>query len=108
MRRLDLDLAEAVLPDGGEGSDTVLTEVNQDVPKERRVSIKRNIECHQGFQRCYSHGITVHGGAHEDIVVVVVGNDLLHGDGGVLLELVDALGAGASLLELLEDLLEVT
>jgi hypothetical protein len=96
-----------VLPDGSVGGDTVITEVNQDVPKERRVSIKRNIECHQGFQRCYSHGITVHGGAHEDIVVVVVGNDLLHGNRGVLLELIDGLGAGAGLLELLEDLLQV-
>lgn len=35
IRRLDLDLAEAVLPDGGEGSDTVLAEVDQDVPRKR-------------------------------------------------------------------------
>jgi hypothetical protein len=33
LRRLDLDLAETVLPDGSEGGDTVLAEVNQDVPK---------------------------------------------------------------------------
>jgi hypothetical protein len=30
---LDLHLLEAVLPDGGVGGDTILTEVNQDVPK---------------------------------------------------------------------------
>lgn len=33
LRRLDLDLAETVLPDGSEGGDTILTEVNQDVPR---------------------------------------------------------------------------
>jgi hypothetical protein len=35
-RRLDLDLAETVLPDGSEGGDTVITEVNQDVPRKVR------------------------------------------------------------------------
>ena len=35
IRRLDLDLAEAVLPDGGEGGDTVLAEVDQDVPRKK-------------------------------------------------------------------------
>jgi hypothetical protein len=29
---LDLDLFEAVLPESGEGGDTVLTEINEDVP----------------------------------------------------------------------------
>lgn len=33
IRRLDLDLAEAVLPDGGERGDTVLAEVDQYVPR---------------------------------------------------------------------------
>lgn len=36
LRRLDLDLAETVLPDGSEGSDTVLTEVNQNVPRREK------------------------------------------------------------------------
>jgi hypothetical protein len=36
LRRLDLDLAETVLPDGSVGGDTVITEVNQDVPRQRR------------------------------------------------------------------------
>ncbi|KAJ5359697.1 uncharacterized protein N7496_012110 [Penicillium cataractarum] len=71
----DLDLLEAVLPDGGEGGNTIVAEVDQDVPKKGDV--------------------------------VVVGNDLLHGGGGVLLELVDGLSAGAGLLELLVELLEV-
>lgn len=31
--RLDLDLLETVLPEGGVGGDTVLAEVNQDVPE---------------------------------------------------------------------------
>lgn len=59
------------------------------------------------MSRLYSHGIAIHGGAHEDIVVVVVGDDLLHSGGGVGLELGNGLGAGAGLLELLEELLEV-
>lgn len=33
MRRLDLGLLEAVLPEGGEGSISHLAEVNQDVPR---------------------------------------------------------------------------
>lgn len=33
IRSLDLGLLEAVLPDGGVGGNTVLTEVNQDVPR---------------------------------------------------------------------------
>lgn len=53
------------------------------------------------------HGITVHGLAHEDIVVVVVAGDLLDGTGGTTLELSNGIGAGASLLQLLEDLLDV-
>ena len=38
-RRLDLDLLEAVLPDSGVGSDTVITEVNQDVPRQIRSAV---------------------------------------------------------------------
>lgn len=53
------------------------------------------------------HSITIHGLAHEDIVVVVVAKDLLDGGGGVGLELVDGGLIGALLLELLEDLLHV-
>lgn len=59
------------------------------------------------IRHVYSHSITVHGGAHEDIVVVVVGDNLLHGGGGVGLELLDGFLAGTGLLELLEELLEV-
>lgn len=53
------------------------------------------------------HGITVHGLAHEDIVVVVVAGDLLDGTGGTTLELSNGLGAGVRLLELGENLLDV-
>lgn len=53
------------------------------------------------------HGITVHGLAHQDIVVVIVGKDLLHGGGGTGLELANALLGDTVLLHLLHDLLEV-
>ena len=33
QKRLDLDLVETVLPDDGEGGDTILTEVDQDMPR---------------------------------------------------------------------------
>ena len=46
------------------------------------------------------HSITVHGLAHEDIVVVVVGEDLLDTGGGVGLELIDGLLGGTLLGEL--------
>ena len=102
--RLDLDLLETVLPDGSVGSDTVIAEVNQNVP-ESRMSISL------AFLRCdisgNSHGITIHLLAHEDIVVVVVGRNLLDGAGSVRLELFDGLSAGTGLLELLQNLLDV-
>lgn len=52
------------------------------------------------------HGVTVHGLAHQDIVVVVVGRDLLDGAGGVGFELGDGVLV-ALLLQRLEDLLDV-
>jgi len=33
IKSLDLVLLQAMLPDGGVGGDTVLTEINQDVPR---------------------------------------------------------------------------
>lgn len=84
LPHLDLVLGETVLPEGGIGGDTVLTEVNQDV-----------------------HSTAVHRGAHQDIVVVVVGKDLLHGTGSTALELLDGLLGGTVLLELVVDLLDV-
>lgn len=53
------------------------------------------------------HGIAIHGLAHQDIVVVIVGGDLLEGDGSTLLELVNGLGGSTILLELLQDLLDI-
>lgn len=53
------------------------------------------------------HGVTVHGLAHQDVVVVVVGQDLLDGVGGAGLELLDGLLRGTPLLELVVDLLDV-
>lgn len=53
------------------------------------------------------HGITVHGLAHHDIVVVIVARDLLESASGTGLELSDGLGGGLLLLKLLEDLLDV-
>lgn len=51
LRRLDLDLAETVLPDGSEGSDTVLTEVNQNVPKrEKRKLVSMGYQIAAVFQ----------------------------------------------------------
>lgn len=91
-----------MLPDGGVGGHTVLTEVNENVPG--RGSAFRNLP---GDINGSLHGITVHRLAHQDIVVVVVGSDLLQGNGSTLLELVNGLGGGTSLLELLEDLLDV-
>ena len=38
MSHLNLDLLEAVFPHGSEGSDTILTEVNQNMPARLRVS----------------------------------------------------------------------
>lgn len=53
------------------------------------------------------HSVTVHALTHQDIVVVVVGGDLLHSNGSVLLELINSLLGGAAALEMLQDLLEV-
>lgn len=53
------------------------------------------------------HGITVSGGTHENIVVVIVTHELLDSSGSTLLELLDRLGGSVLLLELVEDLLHV-
>lgn len=81
---LNLHLLKTVLPDGSEGSNTILTEINEDV-----------------------HGTAIHGGTHEDIVVVVVGKDLLDSGGSTGLELLDGLFGGTVLLELVVDGLDV-
>lgn len=99
---LDLDLTETVLPDGGVGGNTVLAEVNEDVPGKESASCEIRVGIHGDV-----HGIAVHGLAHQDIVVVVVGGDLLESDGSALLELIDGLGGGTGLLKLLENLLNV-
>lgn len=90
-----------MLPEKGVGGDTVITEVNQDVPAhilalETRDRKSRDI-----------HGITVHGGTHEHIVVVIVAQDLLDTGGGALLEGIDRLSGSTLLGELGEDLLHV-
>lgn len=81
---LDLHLLQTVLPEGSIRGDTILTEVNQDM-----------------------HGIAIHRLAHQDVVVVVVGQDLLDGSGGLGLELLDRLLGGTLLLELVVDTLDV-
>lgn len=82
--RLDLHLLQTVLPQGSIGSNAVLTVVDQDV-----------------------HGVAVHGRAHQHVVVIVVGEDLLDGGGGAGLELLDGLLAGTLLLELVVEVLDV-
>lgn len=74
-----------MLPQSGIRSNAVLTVVNQDV-----------------------HGVAVHGRAHQHVVVVVVGEDLLDGIGGTGLELLDGLLAGTLLLELVVEVLDVS
>ena len=58
------------------------------------------------------HGITVHGLAHENIVVVVVGKDLLHSAGGLLLPCVLScrriIGLGKAGCGILVELLKVS
>lgn len=99
---LNLHLLETVLPESGVGGDTVLTEVNQDVPGNRLVKIL--LFHHRGHN---IHSITVHGVAHQDIVVVIVGKDLLDGSGSTLLESIDLRFGNTLLLELGENLLHV-
>lgn len=53
------------------------------------------------------HSITIHALAHENVVVVVVGADLLDSGRSTTLELGNLLCAGFLLLETLEDLLDV-
>ena len=53
------------------------------------------------------HGITVSGGTHENIVVVIVTHELLDSSGSTLLELLDRLGGSVLLLKLVEDLFHV-
>lgn len=53
------------------------------------------------------HSIAVHGLTHQDIVVVVVGKDLLDGSGSTGLELIDGLLGGTSLGQSGKDLLHV-
>lgn len=53
------------------------------------------------------HSVTVHGLAHENVVVVVVTEDLLNSGGGTGLELIDLLLRGTLLGKLGEDLLHV-
>ena len=59
----DLVLLQAILPDSGIRCYTILTEVNQDV-----------------------HRALLHGLAHVEIVIVIVGKNLLDGTGGACLE----------------------
>jgi hypothetical protein len=81
---LNLHPLQTVFPQGGVRGGTVLAEVDQDV-----------------------HGVAVHGLAHQHVVVVVVGEDLLDGGGGAGLECLDGLLAGALFLELVVDTLNV-
>lgn len=75
---LDLDLLETVSPDGSVGGNTILAEVNQDVPRNSQFEIS------EVKSSCGDiHGITVHGLAHENIIVVPVGKDLLHSASGL-------------------------
>lgn len=53
------------------------------------------------------HGITVSGGTHENIVVVIVTHEFLDSSGSTLLELLDRLGGSVLLLKLVEDLFHV-
>lgn len=57
---------------------------------------EKSVNCNAGLERWCGikgdvHSVTVHALAHEDVVVIVIGNDLLHGSGSVLLELLSAL-----------------
>lgn len=65
-----------MLPHSGKRGNAILTEINENV-----------------------HTIGVHGLVHEDIVVVVVGKDLLDGSGGAGLEFLDLLVGGTFFLE---------
>jgi hypothetical protein len=99
---LNLHFLETVLPESGVGGDTVITEVNQDVPSNELV--KNCLFSHRGHN---IHSVTVHGMAHKDIVVVIVAKDLLDRGGGTLLESIDLLLGSTLLLKLGENLLHV-
>jgi hypothetical protein len=81
---LHLHLHKTVLPDGSIGGNTVLTEIDEHV-----------------------HTIGVHRLVHEDIVVVVVGKDLLDGGSGAGLEFLDSFVGGTFFLELGVDAFDV-
>lgn len=100
---LDLVLLEAVLPEGSVGGDTVIAEVNQNVPSKP----SQYVQSRRGAIGSNLHGIAVHVLAHEDVVVVVVSDDLLDSAGGTSLELGNAFLASAALLEGLEEFLDV-
>lgn len=69
-----------MLPHSSERSNTILTEIDENV-----------------------HTVGVHGLVHEDVVVVVVGKDLLDGGGSAGLEFLDFLVGGAFFLEFVVD-----
>jgi hypothetical protein len=81
---LDLHFLKTVFPQGSVRSDTIVTEINENV-----------------------HSVTVHGLTHENIVVVVVSEDLLDSSGSASLERLDSLFGGFPLLKLVVDTLDV-
>lgn len=92
-----------MLPQGSVGGNTILTEVDENVPANVSIHAIYNI---QARSSCL-HRVTVHGLAHENIVVVVVAKDLLDGIGSAVLESINGLLGSAPLLQLVQDLFDV-
>lgn len=69
-----------MLPHGGKGGNTILTEIDENV-----------------------HAVGVHGLVHENVVVIVVGKDLLDSGGCAGLEFLDFLVGSTLFLEFVID-----
>jgi hypothetical protein len=80
ISHLHLHLLKTMLPHSSERSNTILTEIDEHV-----------------------HTVGVHGLVHEDIVVVVVGENLLDGGSGAGLEFLDFFLGSAFFLEFVVD-----
>lgn len=91
-----------MLPDGDEGSDTVLAVVEEDNPVKWLVWL-RCTSARVGN----SHSVRVHGLADKELVVLEVANDLLGEARGLGLKVLDGLLAGTLLSESLLDRLHV-
>lgn len=95
---LDLGFLETILPESSVGGHTILAEVNEDVPKSWKSSVRAS-RSEGGIDK---HSFTVHAFAHHDIVVVPVLGDLLQGASRLRLPFLQFTGFGQFILLLLD------